>query len=86
MNKRFPYPKQYWIYMIMAFICSILLIGNIYRADGMGDLAGSTCIPKIMIRRGMMILTVAVMVMMTNKGHYPIETSLKGANLCLLMS
>ena len=34
MNKRFPYPKRYWIYMIMALICSILLIGNIYRTDG----------------------------------------------------
>lgn len=33
MNKRFPYPKRYWIYMIMAFICLILLIGNICRTD-----------------------------------------------------
>ena len=33
MNKRFPYPKRYWIYMIMALICSILLIGNICRTD-----------------------------------------------------
>ena len=33
MNKRFPYPKRYWSYIIMAFICSILLIGNICRTD-----------------------------------------------------
>lgn len=33
MNRRFSYPKRYWIYVIMVFICSILLIGNIYRTD-----------------------------------------------------
>ncbi len=31
MNKRFPFQKRYWIYMIMVLICSILLVGNIYR-------------------------------------------------------
>ena len=34
MNKRFPFPKRYWIYWIVVLICSILLIGNIYRTDG----------------------------------------------------
>lgn len=33
MSKRFPYPKQYWIYTIAVLICSILLIVNIYRTD-----------------------------------------------------
>ncbi len=33
MGKRFPYPKRYWIYVIIILICSILLIGNIYRTD-----------------------------------------------------
>ena len=34
MNKRFPFPKRYWVYLIIVLICSILLIGNIYRTDG----------------------------------------------------
>ncbi len=34
MNKRFPFPKRYWVYLIIVLICSILLIGNIYRIDG----------------------------------------------------
>ncbi len=34
MNKRFPFPKRYWVYLIIILICSILLIGNIYRTDG----------------------------------------------------
>ena len=33
MNKRFPFPKRYWVYLILVLICSILLIGNIYRTD-----------------------------------------------------
>lgn len=33
MNKRFPFPKRYWVYLIIVLICSILLIGNIYRTD-----------------------------------------------------
>lgn len=33
MGKRFPYPKRYWIYVIIILICSILLIGNIYLTD-----------------------------------------------------
>ena len=31
MGKRFPYPKRYWIYLIVVFICSVLLFVNIYR-------------------------------------------------------
>lgn len=34
MNKRFAFPKRYWVYLIIVLICSILLIGNIYRTDG----------------------------------------------------
>ena len=34
MNKRFPFPKRYWVYLIVVLVCSILLIGNIYRTDG----------------------------------------------------
>ena len=33
MNKRFPIPKRFWIFLIFVLICSILLIGNIYRTD-----------------------------------------------------
>lgn len=33
MSKRFPYPKRYWIYIIVLLICSILLFGNIYRTN-----------------------------------------------------
>ena len=33
MNKRFPFPKRYWFYLIVVLICSVLLIGNIYRTD-----------------------------------------------------
>ena len=33
MNKRFPFPKRYWVYLILVLICSILLIVNIYRTD-----------------------------------------------------
>ena len=33
MNKKFPFPKRYWIYLIIFFICAILLICNIYRTD-----------------------------------------------------
>ena len=33
MNKRFPFPKRYWVYLFILLICSILLIGNIYRTD-----------------------------------------------------
>ena len=33
MNKRFPFPKRYWVYLIVVLICSVLLIGNIYRTD-----------------------------------------------------
>ena len=34
MNQRFPFPKRYWVYLIIVLICSVLLIGNIYRTDG----------------------------------------------------
>ena len=38
MNKRFPFSKRYWIYMIIVLMFSILLIGNIYRTDSLtGD-------------------------------------------------
>ncbi len=33
MNKRFPLPKRYWVYVTVFLICSILLIANIYRTD-----------------------------------------------------
>lgn len=33
MNKRFPFPKGYWVYLIVVLLCSVLLIGNIYRTD-----------------------------------------------------
>jgi len=33
MNKRFPFPKRYWIYMVIVLICSVLLFVNIYRTD-----------------------------------------------------
>lgn len=33
MNKRFPFPKRYWVYLIVVLLCSVLLIGNIYRTD-----------------------------------------------------
>lgn len=33
MNKRFPFPKRYWIFLIIVLICSILLVGNISRTD-----------------------------------------------------
>lgn len=33
MGKRFPYPKRYWIYLIVIFICSVLLFVNIYLTD-----------------------------------------------------
>ena len=33
MNKRFPFPKRYWVYLIIVMLCSVLLIGNIYRTD-----------------------------------------------------
>ena len=33
MNKRFSFPKRYWVYLIIVLICSILLVGNIYRTD-----------------------------------------------------
>ena len=33
MGKRFPYPKRYWVYLIVVLICSILLFVNIYRTD-----------------------------------------------------
>lgn len=32
-NKRFPFPKRYWVYLITVLILSVLLIGNIYRTD-----------------------------------------------------
>ena len=32
MNKRF-FPKRYWVYLIVVLLCSVLLIGNIYRTD-----------------------------------------------------
>lgn len=38
MGKRFPYPKRYWIYLIVIFICSVLLFVNIYLTDSLtGD-------------------------------------------------
>ena len=33
MNKRFSYPKRYWVYLFVFLICAALLIGNIYRTD-----------------------------------------------------
>lgn len=33
MDQRFPFPKRYWFYVCIVFICSILLIGNIFRTD-----------------------------------------------------
>lgn len=34
MNERCPFPKRYWVYLIVVLICSVLLIANIYRTDG----------------------------------------------------
>lgn len=33
MNKRFPFPKRYWIFLIIVLICAVFLICNIYRTD-----------------------------------------------------
>ncbi len=33
MNKRFSFPKRYWIYIGVVFVCGVLLIGNILRTD-----------------------------------------------------
>lgn len=33
MNKRFPLPKQYWIYVFICIVCACLLFGNIFRTD-----------------------------------------------------
>ena len=33
MNRRFPFPKRYWVYLIVVLLCSVLLIGNIYLTD-----------------------------------------------------
>lgn len=34
MYKKVPCSKRYWIYLIVVLMCSVLLIGNIYRTDG----------------------------------------------------
>lgn len=33
MNKRFPFPKRYWVYLCATIIFGILLVANIYRTD-----------------------------------------------------
>ena len=33
MNKRFPFPKRYWVYLNIILICTIFIFWNIYRTD-----------------------------------------------------
>ena len=33
MKKRIPFPKKYWVYLIIVLIGSVLLIVNIIRTD-----------------------------------------------------
>ena len=33
MNKRFPFPKKYWVYLCGTIVFGLLLILNIYRTD-----------------------------------------------------
>ena len=33
MNKRFPFPKRYWVYLCGTIVFGLLLILNIYRTD-----------------------------------------------------
>ena len=33
MNKRFPFPKRYWVYLCGTIVLGVLLIVNIYRTD-----------------------------------------------------
>lgn len=33
MKKRIPFPKKYWVYLIIVLIGSVLLIVNIFRTD-----------------------------------------------------
>ena len=33
MNKRFPFPKRYWMYLCATLFFGLLLIANIYRTD-----------------------------------------------------
>lgn len=33
MNKSFPFPKRYWIYIGAVLVCAFLLIGNVFRTD-----------------------------------------------------
>ncbi len=33
MNKRFPFPKRYWVYLCAVLVFAFLLIINVYRTD-----------------------------------------------------
>ena len=33
MNKRYPFPRQYWVYLSVILLCIILLVANFYRTD-----------------------------------------------------
>ena len=39
MNKRFPFPKRYWLYLFAAIFCACLLFINFFRTDSLtGDI------------------------------------------------
>ena len=47
MNKRFPFPKKYWVYLCGTIVFGLLLILNIYRTDSWtGDKSFSEFAPN----------------------------------------
>lgn len=57
MNKRFPFPKRYWIYLGALFTCAVLLFANIFRTNAwMGDKPFSEYVQKEWVLAGVFLI------------------------------